>query len=87
MCQGGARVVKVGLSLSSSHARSDCQENNSCGMAAGSGPLAPRNGSRSRMEGSSTRAATTKIASKAVLVILSQDWSHREQVESLRLGT
>jgi branched-subunit amino acid transport protein AzlD len=26
-------------------------------------------------------------SSKAVLVILSQDWSHREQVESLRFGT
>jgi hypothetical protein len=31
-------------------------------MVAGSGPLAPREGSRSRMEGSSTRTATTKIA-------------------------
>jgi hypothetical protein len=30
-------------------------------MIAGSGPLAPREGSRSRIEGSSTRAATTKI--------------------------
>jgi hypothetical protein len=99
MCHGGARVGTV--SLSSSNAHSDCRENNSHGMVAGSGPLAPRKGSRSRMEGSSTRAATTKISgldmdvgsmkiarsSKAVLMSLSQDCSHREQVESLRLGT
>jgi hypothetical protein len=60
MCHGGARVVTV--CLSSSHAHSDCQENNSCGMVAGSGPLAPREGSGSRTERSSTRAGTTKIA-------------------------
>jgi hypothetical protein len=59
MCHGGARVGTVGLSSSNAH--SDCQENNSRGMVAGSGPLAPRKGSRSRMEGSSTRTATTKI--------------------------
>jgi hypothetical protein len=60
MCHGGARVGTV--SLSSSNAHSDCRENNSRGMVAGSGPLAPRKGSRSRTEGSSTRAATTKIS-------------------------
>jgi hypothetical protein len=60
MCRGGARVGTV--SLSSSNAHSDCRENNSCGMVAGPGPLAFRKGSRSRMEGSSTRIATTKIA-------------------------
>jgi hypothetical protein len=60
MCNGGARVGTV--SLSSSNAHSDCRENNSRGMVAGSGPLAPRKGSRSRIEGSSTRTATTKIA-------------------------
>jgi hypothetical protein len=48
--------------MSSSNAHSDCRENNGCGMVAGSGPLAPRKGSRSRMEGSSTRTATTKLA-------------------------
>jgi hypothetical protein len=31
-------------------------------MVAGSVPLAPRKGSQSRMEGSSTRTATTKLA-------------------------
>jgi hypothetical protein len=60
MCHGGARVGTV--SLSSSNAHSDCRENNGCGMVAGPGPLAPRKGSGSRMEGSSTRAARTKIA-------------------------
>jgi hypothetical protein len=60
MCHGGARVGTV--SLSSSNAHSDCREKNSHGMVVGSGPLAPRKGSRSRIEGSSTRAATTKIA-------------------------
>jgi hypothetical protein len=60
MCHGGARVGTVGLS--SSHADSECRENNSCGMVAGSGPLAPRKGSRRSAEGSSTRAATTKIS-------------------------
>jgi hypothetical protein len=60
MCRGGARVGTVSLSLSNAH--SDCREDNGCGMVAGSGPLAPRKGSRSRTEGSSTRAATTKIA-------------------------
>jgi hypothetical protein len=60
MCHSGARVVTV--SLSSSHAHSDCRENNSCGMVAGSGPLVPREGSRSRTERSSTRAAMTKIS-------------------------
>jgi hypothetical protein len=60
MCHGGTRVGTV--CLSSSHAHSDCRENDSCGMVAGSGPLAPREGSRSRMEGSSTRTATTKSA-------------------------
>jgi hypothetical protein len=60
MCHGGARVGTV--SLSSSHAHGDCRENNSCGMVAGSGPLAPREGSRSRTERSSTRAVTTKIS-------------------------
>ncbi len=60
MCHCWARVVTV--CLSSSHAHSDCRENNSCGMVAGSGPLAPREGSRSRTERSSTRAATTKIS-------------------------
>ncbi len=60
MCHGGSRVGTV--SLSSSNAHSDCREDNGCGMVAGSGPLAPRKGSRSRMEGSSTRTATTKIA-------------------------
>jgi hypothetical protein len=59
MCHGGARVGTVSLSSSNSH--SDCRENNSCGMYAGSGPLVPRKGSRSRMEGSSKKAATTKI--------------------------
>jgi hypothetical protein len=47
--------------LESSNSHSDCQENNSRGMVAGSGPLAFRKGSRSRMEGSSTRGATAKI--------------------------
>jgi hypothetical protein len=56
----GARVGTV--SLSSSNAHSDCRENKSHGMVAGYGPLAPREGSRSRMEGSSKRAATTKIS-------------------------
>jgi hypothetical protein len=60
MCHGWARVVTV--SLSSSHAHSDCRENNSSGMVAGSGPLAPREGSRRRAERSSTRTATTKIS-------------------------
>jgi hypothetical protein len=60
MCHCWARVVTV--CLSSSHAHSDCRENDSCGMVAGSGPLAPREGSRSRTEGSSTRAARTKIS-------------------------
>jgi hypothetical protein len=60
MCHGGSRVGTV--SLSSSNAHSDCQEDNGRGMVAGSGPLAFRKGSRSRMEGSSTRTATTKIA-------------------------
>ena len=59
MCHGGSRVGTV--SLSSSNAHSDCREDNDGGMVAGSGPLAPRKGSR-RMEGSSTRTATTKIA-------------------------
>jgi hypothetical protein len=59
MCHCWARVGTV--SLSSSNAHSDCREDNSCGMVAGSGPLAPREGSRSRTEGSSTRTATTKI--------------------------
>jgi hypothetical protein len=59
MCHGGARVGTV--SLSSSNAHIDCRENNSHGLVAGSGPLAPREGSRSRTEGSSTRVATTKI--------------------------
>ena len=60
MCDCWSRVVTV--CVSSSHAHSDCRENNSCGMVTGSGPLAPREGSRSRAEGSSTRAATTKIS-------------------------
>jgi hypothetical protein len=60
MCHCWARAVTVGLS--SSHTHSDCQENNSCGMVAGSGPLAPREGSRSRTERSSTRAAATKMS-------------------------
>jgi hypothetical protein len=60
MCHGGARVGTV--SLSSSNAHSDCREDNSRGMVAGSGPLAPRKGSRRRIEGSSTRVATTKLA-------------------------
>jgi hypothetical protein len=60
MCHCWARVGTV--SLSSSHAHGDCRENDSCGMVTGSGPLAPREGSRSRTERSSTRAATTKIA-------------------------
>jgi hypothetical protein len=59
MCHCWARVVTV--RLSSSHAHGDCQEKDSCGMVAGSGPLAPREGSRSSTERSSTRAATTKI--------------------------
>jgi hypothetical protein len=60
MCHCWARVGTV--SLSSSNAHSDCRENKSRDMVTGSGPLAPRKGSRSRMEGSSTRAATTKIS-------------------------
>jgi hypothetical protein len=60
MCHCWARVVTV--CLSSSHAHSDCRENNSCGMVAGPGPLAPRESSGSRTERSSTRAATTKIS-------------------------
>jgi hypothetical protein len=60
MCHGGSRVGTVSLSLSNAH--SDCREDNGSGMVAGSGPLAPRKGSRSRMEGSSTRTVTTKIA-------------------------
>jgi hypothetical protein len=60
MCHGGSRVGTVSLSLSNAH--SDCQEDNGCGMVAGSSPLAPRKGSRSRTEGSSTRATTTKIS-------------------------
>jgi hypothetical protein len=57
MCHGGARVGTVSLSSSNAHS-----EDNSRGMVAGSGPLAPRKGSRSRTEGSSTRAATTKLS-------------------------
>jgi hypothetical protein len=53
-------VGTVGLSSSNTHIY--CQENNSRGMVAGSGPLAPRKGSRSRTERSSTKAATTKIS-------------------------
>jgi hypothetical protein len=60
MCHCWARVVTV--SSSSSNAHGDCQENDSCGMVVGSGPLATREGSRSRTEISSTRAATTKIS-------------------------
>jgi hypothetical protein len=60
MCHGGARVGTVSLSLSNAH--SDCREDNGCGMVVGPSPLAFRKGSRSRMEGSSTRTATTKIA-------------------------
>jgi hypothetical protein len=60
MCHGGSRVGTV--SLSSSNAHSDGREDNGCSMVAGSGPLAFRKGSRSRMEGSSTRAVTTKLA-------------------------
>jgi hypothetical protein len=61
MCHCWARVVTV--RLSSSHAHGDCREDDSCGMVvAGSGPLAPREGSRSRTKNSSTRAATTKIS-------------------------
>jgi hypothetical protein len=60
MCHGGSRVCTVGLSSSNAH--SDCREDNGRGMVAGSGPLAPRKGSRSRMEGSSTRTAATKLA-------------------------
>jgi hypothetical protein len=60
MCHCWSRVVTV--CLSSSHAHSDCRENKSCGMVTGSGPLAPREGSRSRTEISSTRAVTTKIS-------------------------
>jgi hypothetical protein len=60
MCHCWARVVTVGLSSSNAH--SDCQENNSCGMVAGSGPLTRREGSRSRTERSSSRAAPTKIS-------------------------
>jgi hypothetical protein len=60
MCHCWARVGTV--SLSSSNAHSDCREDNGLCMVAGSGPLAPRKGSRSRMEGSSTRTATTKIS-------------------------
>jgi hypothetical protein len=60
MCHGGARVGTVSLSSSNTH--SDCREYNSHGLVAGSGPLAPRKGSRSRTERSSTRAATTKIS-------------------------
>jgi hypothetical protein len=51
----------VTVCLSSSHAHGNCREYDSGGMVAGSGPLAPREGSRSRTERSSTRAATTKI--------------------------
>jgi hypothetical protein len=59
MCHCWARVVTV--RLSSSHAHGDCRENDSGGMVEGSVPLAPREGSRSRTERSSTRAAATKI--------------------------
>jgi hypothetical protein len=60
MCHGRSRVGTV--SLSSSNAHSDCQEDNGRGMVARSGPLAPRKGSRSRMERSRTRVVTTKLA-------------------------
>jgi hypothetical protein len=60
MCHGGSRVGTVSLSSSNSH--SDCGEDNGCGMVAGSGPLAPKKGTRSRTEGSSTRAATNQIS-------------------------
>jgi hypothetical protein len=60
MCHRGSWVGTV--SLSSSNAHSDCREDNGCGMVAGSGPLAPRKGSRSRIERPSTRTATTKLA-------------------------
>jgi hypothetical protein len=60
MCHCWARVVTV--CVSSSHAHSDCREIDSCGMLAGSGPLALREGSISRTERSSTRSATTKIS-------------------------
>jgi hypothetical protein len=60
MCHGGSRVGTVSLSLSNAH--SDCQEDNGCGMVVGHGSMAPRKGSRSRMEGSSTRTVTTKLA-------------------------
>jgi hypothetical protein len=60
MCHCWSRVVTV--RLSTSHAHGDGRENDSCGMVTGSGPLAPREGSRSRTERSSTRAATTEIS-------------------------
>jgi hypothetical protein len=60
MCHRGSRVGTV--SLSSSNAHNDCREDIGCGIVAGSGPLAFRKGSRSRIEGSSTRTVTTKLA-------------------------
>jgi hypothetical protein len=66
MSHGGSRVGTVSLSSSNSH--SDCREDNGCGMVAGSGPLAPREGSRSRTEGSITRAAMSKISGLDMVV-------------------
>jgi hypothetical protein len=55
-------VVKAVGDTSCSSPLSKESESKSCGMVAGSGPLAPREGSRSRTERSSTRAATAKIS-------------------------
>jgi hypothetical protein len=60
MCHGWARVITV--SLSTSHSHGDGRENDSCGMVAGPGLLAPREGSRGRTERTSTRTATTEIS-------------------------
>jgi hypothetical protein len=63
MCHSWARVVTV--SLSSSDAHSDGRENDSCGMVAGSGPLAPREGG---VEGNGILA--TQVSNQDTVVLL-----------------
>jgi hypothetical protein len=85
MCHRGTRVGTV--SLSSSNAHSDCREDNGRGMVAGSGPLAPRKGSRSRLEGSSKRTATTKLARMDMDVGCYEDSIQHKNGDDQDLGT
>jgi hypothetical protein len=57
MCCSLSGVGTVGLGASNAHG--DCQENDSCGMVAWPGPLAPREGSSRVTVGSSKRSAMT----------------------------